>query len=131
MKLVKKTETGKIVAEVSIENGYFSVCGEVYVNGRIDRCGQVTEDLHEHFPELKPLMDLHLSDLDGVPMHAVANGVYWAKEKNTPYLAKHLRISLEEASTLKPADIPEFVEKRKSVWKEEAEHAMRIYNEYH
>jgi hypothetical protein len=32
--------------------------------------------LHLH-PELKPVVDLHLSTDEGVPMHAIANAVHW------------------------------------------------------
>lgn len=39
--------------------------------------GAALDEIIEHWPHLKPLADLHLSDIDGVPMHAEANGWYW------------------------------------------------------
>lgn len=42
-----------------------------------DICGAITDQIAKAFPHLKPFTDLHFSDPDGVPMHAVANGWYW------------------------------------------------------
>jgi hypothetical protein len=39
--------------------------------------GPAHEELVRCWPELQPLADLHLSDINGVPMHAEANGWYW------------------------------------------------------
>jgi len=48
-------------------------------NGRrVEDCfGAAHEEIVEHWPELADLAALHLSDWDGVPMHAEANGWYW------------------------------------------------------
>ena len=82
--------------------------------------GMLHDLILEHCPELAPLADLHLSDINGVPMHAVENGWYWLKgaagdqgsffsesinseeepEKCMQMLAKHLRISNAEAQKL-------------------------------
>lgn len=42
-----------------------------------DCSGAAHEELVKLWPELKPLADLHLSDIDGVPSHGCANGWYW------------------------------------------------------
>lgn len=68
----------------------FSVTGEVYYphgnwsgavrhrNGREWDCGGcVHEELLKAFPQLAKLIDLHLSDTAGVPMHAEANSRYF------------------------------------------------------
>lgn len=39
--------------------------------------GAMHDELLRHWPELKPLADLHMSDMNGVPMHAESNGWYW------------------------------------------------------
>ena len=82
--------------------------------------GMLHDLILEHCPELAPLADLHISDINGVPMHAVENGWYWLKgaagdqgsffsesinpeeepEKCMQMLAKHLRISNAEAQKL-------------------------------
>lgn len=59
---------------------YFSLTGEVREKsggGWWSRSGCVHEDLVQAWPELKQLADLHLSGIDGAPMHAEANGYYW------------------------------------------------------
>jgi hypothetical protein len=39
--------------------------------------GPAHEELVRCWPELQPLADMHLSDINGVPMHTEANGWYW------------------------------------------------------
>jgi len=56
---------------ISTEKG-FSITGETKEMG-----GCIHDLILEHFPHFKPFVDLHLSDLDGVPMHAEENGFYW------------------------------------------------------
>lgn len=55
---------------------YFSVTATQY-EGQRDVAGGCMHDLVLYlWPELKPIVDLHLSDMDGTPMHDVANGWY-------------------------------------------------------
>lgn len=60
---------------------YFSLTGELERaipggNWYMETCGAIHEELLAKFPSLKPLADLHLSDINGEPMHAEANGWY-------------------------------------------------------
>jgi hypothetical protein len=90
---------------------YFSIGGDIFrlaKNGRSvwESGGCIHEEIVKHFPKLQPLVDIHLSDENGVPMHAYANAGYWAghckiqPEKNTDILAKHLRVSKEKANEM-------------------------------
>lgn len=112
---------------------YFSLTCEEYVRrGTRDvwdegSFGAAHDLLLQGWPELAPLVALHLSDLDGVPMHAETNGWYWLAgacgglgeqyhggngwpysqilpecrpQKCTEKLARHLRVSHDEADTL-------------------------------
>jgi hypothetical protein len=56
---------------------YFSVTASGYENGR-DSFGGCCHDLIlQHFPELADIVAMHLSDIDGAPGHAEANGWHW------------------------------------------------------
>lgn len=90
-------------------NAYFSITGEIIRHAKNGRkvsefFGMIHEEIVKHFPQLQPLVDIHLSDEDGVPMHAYANAAYWAghegKEKESDTLAKHLRVSKDQANEM-------------------------------
>lgn len=95
--------TIKISTEGCVGKQYFSITANAYRRG-----GCLHDEILELRPDLKPFVDLHSSDLDGVPMHAVANGFYWLckiigipqqyepeQDENTcfKYLMKHMRMN--------------------------------------
>ena len=92
------------------ENSYFSIGGDIYRlarNGRnVWECGGcIHEEIVKHFPELQFLVDMHLADEDGVPIHAYENAAFFAgqtkyQEFDSSKLAKHLRISPELAEDM-------------------------------
>lgn len=94
-----KTVNGKVITvkirlNDQCKNGLedFSITGDIYPAGepRTDRnmisCGRIHEDIEKHFPEFMPFIRLHLADMNGVPMHAIANGFFHLKNDlgNTP-----------------------------------------------
>ena len=89
---------------------HFSIGGDIYrlaKNGRKvwESGGCIHEEIVKHFPQLQLLVDIHLADYDGVPMHAYANAAYWAglteyQKLDLPMLSKHLRISQKLATEL-------------------------------
>lgn len=105
---------------------YFSLQGEernpkITRGDSIVRCGCMHDDLVRHWPDLKELALLHLSNINGVPMYAEANGWYWlagvlgglgeeyhggsgsngrTPEQCLKIFCEHVRISEEEAKTL-------------------------------
>jgi hypothetical protein len=90
---------------------YFSIGGDIFriaKNGRKvwEAGGCIHDEIIKHFPQLQALVDVHLSNEDGVPMHAYANAGYWAghckinPEKDTEMLAKHLRVSKDQANEM-------------------------------
>ncbi len=68
-------------------SSYFSVTADEYASekafrlgndGAIIACGQLDDDVLATFPELAPIMRLHLADVaTGEPMHARSNGWYY------------------------------------------------------
>ncbi len=63
------------------------------------------DEILKQWPDLQPLADLHLSTIDGVPMHCVANGFYhlggthWQRPQ-FDVAARHFRISEDDARKL-------------------------------
>jgi len=59
---------------------YFSLTGSVHrlgFPGQDWECGCIHETILKRFPRFADLAALHLSDMDGCPSHAAANGLYW------------------------------------------------------
>jgi len=112
------------------KSAYFSLTGTIdrfeasrYGSGRWvdDTGGCIHEEILKHWPELKPVADLHLSDMDGVPMHGAENAWHWMRgacakvcssitgrwgpdhtpEKSLEIFANHVRVSLDEATAVR------------------------------
>jgi hypothetical protein len=100
-------------------------------------CGCMHETIIEHFPEYADIVALHLSTIDGVPIHCLENGWYWFGkskyicERKNALLASHFRISLEDAEKLSfetKADLAVWIETQKPRWKQEAEDCIKKHN---
>lgn len=161
-----------LIAKLHTERDYFSVTGEIYEKGRspgkptvqhptggklwLSCCGCVHDQILEAFPNVAPLVALHLSSIDGVPMHAESNGWYWlagmlggmgdryhggnGTDAKTPdecrkIFADHCRVPIHEAAGIaelvRLADDPRATWKRiyNSMlprWKQEAESALQL-----
>jgi len=90
------------------------------------------DEILKHWPDLQPLADLHLSDIDGVPMYALENGFYhlggtkWEKAK-FDIAARHFRITEDEArklASLTKGELAQWVEGQKPRWLAEANAAI-------
>jgi hypothetical protein len=63
------------------------------------------DEILKHWPDLAPLVNLHLSDIDGIPMHALENGFFhlggthWERPK-FDVAARHFRITEDAARKL-------------------------------
>ena len=114
--ITKKHPEGFIRINISTDgcggSPYFSITADLcedstFRNSKIHACGCLHDEILAVCPELKPFVALHLSSLDGIPMHAVENGFYWlcgaaglpqpyAPEQDAEtcfeYLLNHLRI---------------------------------------
>jgi hypothetical protein len=56
---------------------YFTITADGYENGRLSFGGCCHDIIAERLPDLRDMIALHLSDIDGIPTHAAANGLYW------------------------------------------------------
>lgn len=97
---------------------YFSITADGRESGRESFGGACHDLIAKKFPGLQDVIDLHLSDMDGVPSYPVANGWYWLAgaagglgekyhggsgdfgknaEECLEILARHLRVTEAEA----------------------------------
>jgi hypothetical protein len=139
------TVDAKLYKLTSNSAPYFSVTAEERNTRRrgdnqVECCGCMHTEILEHFPQLAPVVALHLSDDNGTPMHAAAKALYWAgftkwKELNMDALTEHLRVSEAEASAIverlsaaqSPQDEMEtIVEELAPRWAEEARSALLL-----
>lgn len=103
---------------------YFSLTYTAHRKGFPDQCysgGAGHEEIVKRYPQFADLAALHLSDIDGVPMHAEANGWYWlagaiggageqyhggnsmprrSGAECLEIFAKHCRITIDEAQAI-------------------------------
>lgn len=152
MELFKTLETKEMFLKVKIETEkYFSITGKTKYS-----VGCIHDEILEHFPNLKPLVDIHLSDLNGIPMYAKENGWYWAKKvlgipsqfgpeedpiKCLEILKKHLRTDIDSfiyelievvnsnGEVSAKMVFNTFVDNLKPQWKREAEKALELIQE--
>lgn len=115
---------------------YFSVTGSIWANRSAHTrgpdnphtSGQVHDEVLRNFPDLADLVALHLADIDGVPMHAVANGEYFYRQGNVDAAARTLRVAVEDLpADLSPADFKAYAESQRDRWKSEADAVIEKY----
>lgn len=160
MKLTTKNKDAKnyieataILHKIGNQKPYFSLTGRVVENGRESVSGAIHDEILKAFPQLADIAALHLSDMDGKPMHSFENGKYWAgftkyEDGNTKHLADLWRIGQNRAAGLTfdslmvqaqeiEADtgetvlaetlLKEFHDRQLPRWKQEADAVIRKY----
>jgi len=95
-------------------------------------CGAIHEEIAKKAPSLQPFIDLHLSDINGVPMYAVENGWFYKNERSFETFKSYLRLTQEEAEYGVKIDTKEafagWIEQFKPRWKAEADAAIQLLN---
>lgn len=107
---------------------YFSITYEALWRGRVESCGAGHDTIRKYFgKQFDDVIPMHLSNSEGVPMHALENGFYYLQnpeEFSPEVVANHFRISLDSVEALKALskdDLAKWVEDQKPRWKAEAE----------
>jgi hypothetical protein len=147
-------EVDAILRKIGNQKPYFSLTGRIFENGRESVSGVIHEEILKAFPQLEDFVSLHLSDIDGKPMHSFENGKYWAgftkyQETENKNLSKLWRISeksaqrlsydslVEESQKIKEDTdkdvLPEelfknFHDRQLRRWKQEADNIIKKYN---
>lgn len=138
--------------ELSIKNGYFSLTGaisrvtkEEKFDERVKSShGAIGNQLVLSFPdnaEYLLMNQIHLSDLDGIPMYAEENGLYYILNCSETAVRNHFRLvddnvlhelinSVKSAKTKEEQKkiVHEFCENEKPEWKYQANHLINQYS---
>lgn len=112
------------------------------------------EFILQHYPQYEDLAALHLSDMDGAPMHALENGFYhlggtkWTSA-DFDVVARHFRITRDDAvnlaheifgdyfspttgtvgdTTAAKARLAKWVDEQRPRWKREADECIKRHN---
>jgi hypothetical protein len=158
MKLTTKTkdplnyiEANLILHKIGNQLPYFSLTGRIVKHGHETTSGAIHKEILEAFPQLEDAAALHLSDMNGKPMHSFENGKYWAgftklNECSSKNLASLWRISQNRAAgltrdalmaqlwqdgdsdTLPETLLKDFHDRQLRRWKQEADNVIKKYN---
>lgn len=147
------TEARLILHKIGDQKPYFSLTGRVVENGHESVSGAIHKEILAAFPELEDAAALHLSDMDGKPMHSFENGKYWAgftkwEHGNPKNLSNLWRISEKSAErlqydalneqaqeievdtgeiVLEETLLKEFHDRQLRRWKQEADNVIKKY----
>jgi len=148
------TEAKAVLHKIGNQKPYFSLTGRVVKDGREVTSGAIHEEILEAFPEIEDIAKLHLSDIDGKPMHSFENGKYWAgftkwENGNNKNLSRLWRISEKSAEklqydalndqcreievdtgeiVLEETLLKDFHDRQLPRWKQEADNIIKKYN---
>ncbi len=138
-KISKQLVNGRLTVEygISVTNhSYFSITAHLkeWINGQLcESFGCLHEDILQHFPDMKDLVDIHLSDAEtGMPMYAKENGFYHLCQKGIDYASEYLhlneansqelkRVMLEAKTGTLKETFNAFVDSMADTWKMEAD----------
>ena len=111
-----KIPSGRLEIEYGlrqIDKPYFSITATKYKGRWPKSCGMLHDDIMKYSPEFKDLIEVHLRDENGYPMHSLENGLFFYESakncSNDPdsfacqmigILAKHLMIDNNECFEL-------------------------------
>ena len=107
----------KELTKIGNQLPYFSITAEERTStGKVTAFGCMHEEILAAHPEYADFVALHLSDINGVPMHAVENGWYWLvssipgamqekwfseeQEQSVDFFCKHCRIGFGDSLTI-------------------------------
>ena len=141
-------EATAILHKIGNQKPYFSLTGRIVEKGRESVSGAIHDEILKAFPQLADIAALHLSDIDGKPMHSFENGKYWAgftkwEDGNSKHLSNLWRIEHNDAGellhdslmaklwqdgdsdTLPETLLKEFHDRQLPRWKQEADAAIK------